>query len=185
MAHKYLHFVVQRHKASYLHYDLRLEIGGSLKSWAIKKGPSMNPEDHRLAIMTTDHPLLYRFYRGIVPGPIWRGNKISKIGARIVEIWDKGYYEPSHLFPGMNPGATMQDMLRQEKLEINFHGKKLNGNFLLLKMKLKYSGQRNADRSWLLIKTDDEYAIHRPYDSETFTSKYSFINSMIKKEKSQ
>ena len=173
---------MQRHKASHLHYDLRLEMGGTLKSWALKKGPSMNPRDRRLAIFTKDHPLLYRFYRGIVPGPIWRGNKITKLGWRMVEIWDKGFYIPSRLPKGEDADAYMQDCLTKGFMEIFFHGKKLRGMFIMIKTPLKDKQFYNADRSWLLIKQEDKYAIHRFYNSEKLTPKHSFINRALKRE---
>ena len=179
---KQLRFVIQRHKASHLHYDLRLEIAGTLKSWALKKGPSMNPNDRRLAIMTTDHPLLYRFYRGVVPGPIWRGKNMIRWGARIVEIWDKGFYNPVDCPEKMNADDYMLQCLQDGKMEIVFHGRKLKGKFLLVKMDAENLTHYNADKSWLLIKKEDEYSVHEFYNSEKLTSRYSLINRALRKE---
>lgn len=124
-------FVVHEHHAKRLHFDLRLEMAGVLKSWAVPKGPSMNPADKRLAVMVDDHPLDYAGFEGRIP----EGN----YGAGEVFIWDKGNYD----LKGGNIGSG--------KLEIVFKGKKLKGMFVLTRM----SGK---DKDWLLIKKTDEYA---------------------------
>jgi bifunctional non-homologous end joining protein LigD len=180
---KKLHFVVQRHKASHLHYDLRLEISGKLKSWALKKGPSMNSKDRRLAVLTKDHPLVYRFYRGIVPGPIWKGGKMNKLGWRIVEIWDRGYYAPYETTRGKTPDEYMEQGLNKGSLKIIFHGKKLKGLFVLVKMPSDNKAAYNTNRSWLLIKQEDKYAVHTVYNSERLTPRFSLINRALKASK--
>ncbi|MGZ5044927.1 MAG: DNA polymerase ligase N-terminal domain-containing protein, partial [Methylobacter sp.] len=151
-------FVVQRHKASRLHYDFRLEMDGVLKSWAIPKGPSMNPADKRLAIMVEDHPYGYKDFEGVIP----QGN----YGAGIVEIWDSGYYTDS-LNSGKNAEKELLKALEAGHLDITLHGKKLKGEFALIKLKA------SKDNSWLLIKHKDEYAVQEVYDSEADTSKDS------------
>lgn len=121
-------FVVQKHHASHLHYDFRLAIDGVLKSWAIPKGPSTNPKDKRLAVMTEDHPLAYAEFEGIIPK--------GEYGAGTVEIWDRGTWE------------AISDValgLQQRKLEFILHGKKLHGTWVLI-------GFKNDHKNWLLIK---------------------------------
>ncbi|MGZ4980821.1 MAG: DNA ligase D [Methylobacter sp.] len=157
-------FVVQRHKASRLHYDFRLEMDGVLKSWAIPKGPSMNPADKRLAIMVEDHPYGYKDFEGVIPP----GN----YGAGIVEIWDSGYYTDS-LNSGKNAEKELLKALEAGHLDITLHGKKLKGEFALIKLKA------SKDNSWLLIKHKDEYAVQEVYDSEADTSKDSPINKAL------
>jgi bifunctional non-homologous end joining protein LigD len=139
-------FVVQKHDASHLHYDFRLEMEGVLKSWAIPKGPSLNPEDKRLAMMVEDHPFDYRTFEGIIP----EGN----YGAGTVIVWDEGTYEPLES-PSKNKKENEKNLLRQlhaGSLKIVMHGKKLKGEFALVKT--SYRGEN----SWLLIKHRDEYA---------------------------
>lgn len=123
-------FVVHEHHAKRLHFDLRLEMAGVLRSWAVPKGPSMNPADKRLAVMVDDHPLDYAGFEGTIP----EGN----YGAGEVFIWDKGGYD------------LVGGSIASGKLEVLFKGKKLKGIFVLARM----SGK---DKDWLLIKKTDEF----------------------------
>jgi bifunctional non-homologous end joining protein LigD len=140
-----LHFVVQKHDATRLHYDFRLEMEGVLKSWAIPKGPSMDPVDKRLAMMVEDHPYDYKDFEGIIPP----GN----YGAGTVIVWDEGTYEPSE-FEGDPKKAEkhLLEQLRKGSLKIRLHGQKLKGDFALVQIK------SSEDNAWLLIKHNDKYA---------------------------
>lgn len=128
-------FVVHKHQASHLHYDLRLEHTGVLKSWAVPKGPSTDPRDKRLAIMVEDHPLEYRRFEGRIPE--------GQYGAGLVEIWDKGTY----VFDG-GKAPSMTAALAKGHIDFTLHGKKLQGPFTLVRMK-KPGGKDNL---WLLFK---------------------------------
>ncbi len=142
---KALRFVIQKHDASRLHYDFRLEMDGVLKSWAVPKGPSTNPEDKRLAMMVEDHPYDYRSFEGIIP----EGN----YGAGTVIIWDEGTYEP--LEPSGDKKKDEKALLKQLKagsLKFSLSGHKLHGEFALVRLK---NAENNA---WLLIKHRDQYA---------------------------
>lgn len=156
-------FVVQRHKATRLHYDFRLEMDGVLKSWAVPKGPSMRPADKRLAMMVEDHPIDYAAFHGTIP----EGN----YGAGIVEIWDKGTYT---LAPE-NKGNGLE-AIQNGALKVVLKGKKLKGKFALVLLK------NAAPNSWLLIKDRDEYSTDEPYDSELMTPKNSPINRLLEKK---
>jgi bifunctional non-homologous end joining protein LigD len=131
-------FVIQKHAARRLHYDLRLEVGGVLKSWAVPKGPSLSPGDKRLAIQVEDHPFEYRKFEGTIP----EGN----YGAGEVIIWDQGTYEPE------GPLSAAEQLERGE-LKFGLHGTKLNGSFVLVKLK-----RSRGQNEWLLIKHRDEHA---------------------------
>lgn len=140
---KGLRFVVQKHDATNLHYDFRLEMEGVLKSWAIPKGPSMNPEDKRLAMMVEDHPYDYRTFEGTIPA----GN----YGAGTVMVWDEGTYEAM-----MHEKETVKSQekilleeLKKGDVKITLHGEKLKGSFALVKMKGR------GENAWLLIKKVD------------------------------
>lgn len=135
-------FVVHEHHATNLHFDFRLEIDGVLKSWAIPKGPSMNPADKRLAILVSDHIIEYADYEGIIPE--------GSYGAGPVVIWDKGTYE------------ILDGSLEKKKLTIKMNGKILKGSFSLFALKGK-------DKEWLLIKKQDEFA-NKNFKLKTFLS---------------
>ena len=144
-------FVVQRHHASHLHYDFRLELDGTMKSWAIPKGPSLNPGDKRLAMMVEDHPLDYQYFEGIIP----QGN----YGAGVVMIWDHGTYT-SLADKRTDDVKTLRAGIKSGNLKFKLNGEKLKGEFALVKL-------RSAeDNSWLLIKHNDEFAVHTAYNSE-------------------
>lgn len=133
-------FVVQKHAASHLHYDLRLETGGVMVSWAVPKGPSLNPQEKRLAMMTEDHPVDYRNFEGEIPA----GN----YGAGKVIVWDEGTYEPKT--------GSVRKAIASGKLTFKLFGHKLRGEFTLIKKK---NAEENA---WLLVKKHDKYASSKP-----------------------
>jgi bifunctional non-homologous end joining protein LigD len=137
----YSRFVVHEHKASRLHYDFRLEIEGALKSWAIPKGPSMNPADKRLAVMVPDHELSYIDFEGIIPE--------GHYGAGPVIVWDAGEFVPIETD---NPGAS----LKAGKLSFELQGEKLKGAFVLARMK---GLPRSTGKEWLLMKKKDSHAM--------------------------
>lgn len=139
-------FVVQKHEASHLHFDFRLEVDGVLKSWAVPKGPAMNPKEKRLAIEVEDHPLAYAKFEGTIP----EGN----YGAGTVEIWDKGTYTPVEKHRDVNRA------LEEGVFEFSLHGRKLKGLFSLVRTNF-----RGDDRNWLLLKIDDQYAVHHEYEA--------------------
>ncbi len=138
MAHE-PRFVVHEHHASRLHFDVRLEIGGVLKSWAVPKGPSMNPADKRLAVMVNDHPLEYGSFEGVIPE--------GRYGAGSVVIWDQGTFRP---IEGADPAAA----LARGSLTIELSGARLRGAFALVKMR----GPRTTGNEWLLMKKTDGFA---------------------------
>ncbi|MFV5686695.1 DNA polymerase ligase N-terminal domain-containing protein [Flavobacterium sp. GB2R13] len=137
-------FVMQKHAASHLHYDFRLEMDGVLKSWVIPKGPSMNPEDKRMAIMVEDHPYDYKDFEGIIP----EGN----YGAGTVMIWDNGTYTLADKEDTDNVEKKLKSDLKDGHLSFILNGKKLKGEFALVELKTK------EENTWLLIKKNDQYA---------------------------
>lgn len=156
-----LRFVVQKHHASRLHYDFRLELRGVLKSWAVPKGPSLNPDDKRLAMEVEDHPYDYKDFEGVIP----KGN----YGAGTVIVWDEGTYEP--LESNGDKKAMEKDLMKQWRagsLKVVLKGKKLKGEFALVKMKGK------EDNAWLLIKHNDQYAT----DTEVTLKEKSVVSKL-------
>lgn len=135
-------FVVQKHAASRLHYDVRLAINGVLVSWAVPKGPSMNPAEKRLAIRTEDHPLEYAEFEGVIPQ--------GQYGAGTVMVWDTGSYEPLD-------GNPPSKQLARGKIDVVLHGTKLRGGFTLFQTGMRPTDASQKER-WLLVKHRDEYA---------------------------
>ena len=149
-AGKVLQFVIQKHDASRLHYDFRLEMEGVLKSWAVPKGPSLNPADKRLAMMVEDHPFDYKNFEGIIPA----GN----YGAGTVMVWDEGTYETLEETNGTKAAQekALLKGLRDGSLKFRLNGKKLKGEFALVRTRGR------GENSWLLIKHRDKYATDKP-----------------------
>lgn len=141
MTRNKLRFVVHEHKASRLHYDFRLEIGGVLKSWALPKGPSMNPAEKKLAVMVPDHALEYAGFEGIIPE--------GSYGAGPVVIWDEGEFIPVET-------EDAAAAIESGKLSFELKGRKLSGIFALAKMK---GLPKSTGKEWLLMKKKDEHAV--------------------------
>ncbi|MFI5396785.1 MAG: DNA polymerase ligase N-terminal domain-containing protein [Candidatus Binatia bacterium] len=141
---KALSFVVQKHRASHLHYDFRLEWDGVLLSWAVPKGPSLDPSVKRLAMAVEDHPLEYADFEGVIPE--------GEYGAGTVMLWDQGTYEPDEPDVGKS--------LERGELKFTLRGKKLKGGWVLVRTGGRSFGAR-GDRAWLLIKHRDAAASAR------------------------
>ena len=162
-------FVVQRHHASRLHYDFRLEMEGVLKSWAVPKGPSLDPADKRLAMQVEDHPVSYYDFEGIIP----EGN----YGGGTVMVWDAGSWEPLSPVPVKGeyvPGTEKEAaaMLAKGDLKFRLKGKRLKGDFALVHIKGRAGSKGNE---WLLIKKKDDYVVPRfdidAYDTSILTNR--------------
>jgi bifunctional non-homologous end joining protein LigD len=155
-------FVVQKHDATRLHYDFRLEMEGVLKSWAVPKGPSLDPADKRLAMQVEDHPVSYFDFEGIIPE--------DNYGAGTVMVWDVGTWQPlspvavqGKYVPGTEAEAAA--MLAKGDLKFRLDGKKLKGDFALVKMKGRRPGSKGNE--WLLIKKHDDH-VEEGYDIDAF-----------------
>ncbi|MFP4380557.1 MAG: non-homologous end-joining DNA ligase [Candidatus Sumerlaeia bacterium] len=140
-------FVVQKHDASSLHYDFRLAHNGVLKSWAIPKGPSLDPADKRLAVQVEDHPLDYADFEGVIPE--------GEYGGGTVMVWDRGDYDHD---------GDMSEALDKGQVKVQLHGEKMKGNWALVQMKGKRSG---GGKNWLLIKERDEQVDRKHKDRLT------------------
>ncbi|MBD0416852.1 DNA ligase D [Oryzicola mucosus] len=135
-------FVIQKHDASRLHYDLRLELDGVFKSWAVTRGPSLDPHDKRLAVEVEDHPLDYGDFEGTIPK--------GQYGGGTVMLWDRGYWEPEG---NRNP----EQALSKGDFKFTLEGKRLRGSFVLVRMKHDRDGGKRTN--WLLIKHQDDYSV--------------------------
>jgi bifunctional non-homologous end joining protein LigD len=140
-AAKELRFVIQKHAASRLHYDLRLELDGVFKSWAVTRGPSLNPQDKRLAVEVEDHPLDYGDFEGTIPK--------GEYGGGTVQLWDRGFWRPEG-------NKTPEQALKSGDLKFELHGKRLHGSWVLVRMRHDRNGGKRTN--WLLIKHRDKYA---------------------------
>jgi bifunctional non-homologous end joining protein LigD len=138
---EYPRFVIQKHAATRLHYDLRLEHDGVFKSWAVTRGPSLDPSDKRLAVEVEDHPLDYGDFEGTIPQ--------GEYGGGTVMLWDRGFWAPE------GPGS-IDTALRKGELKFTLAGKKLKGSWVLVRMKKDRNGGKRTN--WLLIKHRDAYA---------------------------
>ena len=144
-------FVVQRHDASTLHYDFRLQVGDAMPSWAVPKGPSLDPRDKRLAVRVEDHELSHAEFEGVIDGAY---------GAGTVIIWDRGTFE--NLTERKGAPVSMEDGLAAGHVKVRLHGEKLTGAFALTHTKMG-----GDQKNWLLVKVDDEGADRRRKPAET------------------
>ncbi|MFZ0052888.1 MAG: DNA polymerase ligase N-terminal domain-containing protein [Desulfobaccales bacterium] len=135
-------FVIQKHGASHLHYDFRLEVDGVLKSWAIPKGPSTDPQEKRLAVPTEDHPLEYAGFEGVIPE--------GEYGAGTVLVWDTGKFR--NITEKKGVALDLPEALAHGHLKVWLEGRKLKGGYALTRFKT------GKDEAWLLVKTDDQEA---------------------------
>ena len=153
-------FVVQKHSATRLHYDFRLEMDGVLKSWAVPKGPSLDPADKRLAMQVEDHPVSYFDFEGTIP--------VGNYGAGTVMVWDVGTWEPE---------GDAHAMLQKGDLKFRLDGQKLKGSFALIHIRSRKPGNKGTE--WLLIKHHDAYVVEG-YDIDQYD--YSVLTNRTLKQ---
>lgn len=158
-------FVIQKHDASHLHYDFRLEMNGVLKSWAVPKGPSTNPTDKRLAVETEDHPMEYATFEGVIPE--------GHYGAGPVIVWDTGTFDNIKEKDGT--AISLQQSYKNGQIEVDLHGKKLQGGYALIRT------APADEKKWLLIKMRDKYADARR--NPTNTQPESVLSGKVIKDK--
>ncbi len=163
-------FVVQKHRATRLHYDFRLELDGVLKSWAVPKGPSLDPADKRLAMQVEDHPVSYFDFEGNIPA--------DNYGAGSVMVWDVGTWQPLSSVPvdgkyGATTDEEARAMLAKGDLKFRLKGERLNGDYALVRMKGRRPG--NKGNEWLMIKKHDDHEVEGydidHYDSSVLTKR--------------
>ena len=156
-----LRFVIQKHAASHLHFDLRLELDGVMKSWAVPKGPSIDPSVKRLAMQVEDHPIGYNTFEGTIPK--------GEYGGGTVMLWDQGTYTAD----GVDPSEA-EDELRARyakgDLKVTFFGERMRGSWALVRMKYNRDGSSSGKPQWLFIKHRDEYASEEDIVAENMTS---------------
>src|SRR3954462_13856509 len=157
-----LRFVIQKHAASHLHFDLRLELDGVMKSWAVPKGPSLDPSVKRLAMQVEDHPIDYNTFEGTIPK--------GQYGGGTVMLWDRGTYSSDTAVSSDDEEDVLRDQLRKGDLKITFHGERLHGSFALIRMKYSRDASSSSKPQWLLIKHRDEYATTDDVVGDNMTS---------------
>ena len=152
-------FVVHRHLSSVLHYDLRIQVNGVLKSWALPSGPSMNAEDRRFAILVDDKPMNFATQRGLLK---------TQPDDGIIEIWDKGLFIP-HTQQSSDPGdQELLERIKSGRISFTLRGKNLRGVFTLIRL--------TDPRHWMLLKGNDRYSVSSPYNAEAYVDSKSKIN---------
>ncbi|QQS42878.1 MAG: DNA ligase [Acidobacteriota bacterium] len=147
-------FVIQKHDASSLHYDFRIEVDGVLKSWAVPKGPSTDPSEKRLAIPTEDHPLEYADFEGVIPEDEYGGGSVI--------VWDRGSYENAKEEDEDGERPSIAEQLDDGHATITLHGEKIKGGYALIR-----TGGGDDDERWLLVKMDDDEADARRNPTST------------------
>src|SRR6266566_2011289 len=157
-----LRFVIQKHAARQLHFDLRLELDGVMKSWAVPKGPSLDPSVKRLAMQVEDHPIDYNTFEGTIPE--------GEYGGGTVMLWDRGTYSADAASSPDEEEDVIRESLRRGDLKITFHGERLHGSFALVRMRFARDDSSSSKPQWLLIKHRDEFATKEDVVAENMTS---------------
>ena len=157
-----LRFVIQKHAASQLHFDLRLELDGVMKSWAVPKGPSLDPSVKRLAMQVEDHPIDYNTFEGTIPQ--------GEYGGGTVMLWDSGTYTSDVAASPEKEEDALREGLERGDLKITFHGERLHGSFALIRMKFARDRSSSSKPQWLLIKHRDEFATEEDVVADNMTS---------------